>query len=105
MTTTRKQFMSAFAMSAAAMFVGGFVGGCKDKPTEVPGETPTTNTAEQVKCFGINDCKGESACGVNKPELGLESACAGENECAGKGWIKLSRTDCEAKSGEVLGTL
>jgi len=101
MTHTNKQFMSAFALSAAALFVGG----CKDKPTEIPGETPTTSIEEQVKCFGINDCKGESVCGVKKPELGIDHACAGENDCQAKGWIKVTRSECEAKSGEVLGKL
>lgn len=102
MTTTSKQFMSAFALSAAALFMGG----CKDKGTEIPGETPGTATDEQVKCFGINECKGESVCGVNKPELGIEHACAGENDCKGKGWIKVSRSTCETtEGGEVLGKL
>jgi hypothetical protein len=109
MTTTSKQFMSAFALSAAALFLGG----CKEKPTPINPEEPsgsgssTTNVTadEQVKCFGINDCSGQSVCAVNKPELGIEHACAGENDCKGKGWIKVSRSECEGQSGEVLGTL
>ena len=67
--------------------------------------TPNANADEQVKCFGINECSGESVCGVNKPELGIDHACAGENECKGKGWIKSSRGDCEGQGGEVLGSL
>lgn len=113
MTTNTKQFMSAFALSAAALFLGG----CKKPPENVdPGTAtpePGTGTAtepvasgdDQVKCFGINSCKGESVCAVNKPELGIEHACNGENDCQGKGWIKVTRSDCEAQSGEVLGTL
>ena len=57
---------------------------------------------EMVKCFGINECKGESACNVNKPELGIEHSCAGENDCKGKGWIKVARSECDSKGGEVL---
>jgi hypothetical protein len=123
MTTNRKQFLSAFALSAAALFIGG----CKkpsDPETKDPGSLPNSTTGtdpgspdspdaggpvasgdENVKCFGINSCKGESVCAVNKPDLGIEHACAGENACEGKGWIKVTRTECDAKSGEVLGTL
>jgi len=99
MTTNNLRFMSTFALSAAALFVGA----CKDKPATTP---PTGATAdEQVQCFGINTCAGESVCAVNKPELGIEHACAGENSCKGKGWIKASRSECEGQNGEVLGTL
>lgn len=99
MTTNNKQLVSAFALSAAALFLGG----CKDKP---PTQNPSAAAVdEQVKCFGINDCAGQSVCAVNKPELGIEHVCAGENECKGKGWIKVSRSECEAEDGEVLGTI
>jgi PBP1b-binding outer membrane lipoprotein LpoB len=107
MTKNSKQFMSAFALSAAALFLGG----CKKtepttEPTAEPAvAAPTANADEDVKCFGINSCTGESACAVNKPDLGIEHACAGENACEGKGWIKVTRSECETKSGEVLGVL
>lgn len=107
MTTNSKQYMSAFALSAAALFLGA----CKDPPppnNPEPTSDPAAVTAggdEQVKCFGINDCSGQSVCAVNKPELGIEHACAGENDCKGKGWIKVSRSECESNSGEVLGTI
>lgn len=104
MNTQSKQFLSAFALSAAALFLGG----CKDKKTEPPDPDPngtTVATDEQVKCFGINECSGQSVCAVNKPELGIEHSCAGENTCKGKGWIKVARSECETKKGEVLGTL
>lgn len=123
MTMNRNQYLSAFALSAAALFIGG----CK-KPTDPETKDPESTTSgsvdsgtadsgtadsggpvaagdENVKCFGINSCKGESVCAVNKPDLGIEHACAGENACEGKGWIKVTRTECEAKAGEVLGTL
>ncbi len=117
MTNNRKQLLSAFALSAAALFIGG----CKKTPDgpdpKDPETTGTVDSAgadagaiasggdENVKCFGINSCKGESVCAVNKPEQGIEHSCAGENACEGKGWIKVTRSECEAKSGEVLGTL
>lgn len=109
MTKTSTQFMSAFALSAAALFLGG----CKDKPDPVDPDTATTTTPDMeeaakldpeatVKCFGINACSGQSACNVNKPDLGIEHACAGENACAGKGWIKVTRQECEDKKGEEV---
>lgn len=108
MTKNSKQFMSAFALSAAALFLGG----CKKtEPTVEPTADPATTADsdvtpdEQVKCFGINECAGQSVCAVNKPDLGIEHSCAGENECNGKGWIQVSHSDCDAKGGEVLGVL
>ena len=107
MTTNTKHFMSAFALSAAALFLGA----CKDQPPPQPPEDqtepktstdvtnttdPVANTAggdEQVKCFGINECSGQSVCAVNKPDQGIEHACAGKNACRGKGWIKVSRSE------------
>ena len=106
MTKNSKQFMSAFALSAAALVLGG----CKKtEPTNEPDASADADASasadEQVKCFGMNECSGQSVCAVNKPELGIEHACAGENECSGKGWIKATRGDCEGQDGEVLGTL
>lgn len=50
-----------------------------------------------VKCQGVNECKGTSACGVPGGH-----DCHGQNECKGKGWIKLSKEECEKKGGTVL---
>ena len=97
MTSSNKPVLSVFALSAAALFLGAC---SKDQPAS---QAPSASADETVKCFGINECKGESACNVNKPELGIEHSCAGENECKGKGWIKVPRSECEAKSGEIVG--
>lgn len=121
MTNNSKKYMSAFALSAAALFLGACdkSGGetqapdqAADAAADTGGDDAAADTAdvaaaadEQVKCFGINSCKGESVCAVNKPELGIEHSCAGENDCSGKGWIKASRGDCESQDGEVLGAL
>jgi hypothetical protein len=101
MTTQAKPSMSVFALSAAALFLGACA---KPGETAAP-EAKTTPVDDQVKCFGINECAGQSVCGVNKPELGIEHACAGENDCRGKGWLEVARSECEAKEGEVLGKL
>jgi uncharacterized membrane protein len=50
----------------------------------------------QVRCFGINSCKGQSFCASAK------NACAGQNTCKGQGWLRVSREECSAKRGRVL---
>ena len=49
-----------------------------------------------VKCSGINSCKGTSACAT------ATSACQGQNSCKGQGWIKATKQLCEAKGGKIL---
>src|ERR1700739_197310 len=52
--------------------------------------------AVQVRCSGINSCRGQSFCATAK------NACAGQNACKGKGWLKVSRRECSAKGGQGL---
>ena len=53
--------------------------------------------AEQVKCGGINSCKGQSAC-----KMGA-SSCKGQNACKGQGWSEqASASDCTSKGGKIL---
>ena len=59
------------------------------------GETAPA-TAEQVKCSGINECKGKTECG------GADHSCKGQNECKGKGWVMASNDDCSSKGGSVV---
>jgi hypothetical protein len=58
-----------------------------------------TDAAESdyVRCAGVNECKGQGACG------GASHDCAGKNECKGKGWVKAaSAEECKEKGGEVV---
>ena len=50
----------------------------------------------QVRCSGINSCKGQSFCATAK------NACAGQNACKGQGWLKASREECSSKGGQIL---
>jgi len=53
----------------------------------------------EVKCQGINACKGQGDCGA--PDGSHD--CGGKNSCKGKGWIKVgSAEECEEKGGTVL---
>jgi uncharacterized membrane protein len=52
--------------------------------------------AVQVRCSGINSCKGQSFCATAK------NACAGQNACKGQGWLKVSREECSYKGGHIM---
>ncbi len=45
------------------------------------------------QCYGVNSCRGTSACHSEK------NACAGQNSCKGKGWLKTSEKECKDKKG------
>lgn len=49
------------------------------------------------ECHGINACKGTGAC------HGTDHTCGGKNTCKGQGWVKSTKTDCEAKGGTFKG--
>lgn len=53
--------------------------------------------AKQVKCLGVNACKGQGACATAKND------CKGKNGCKGQGMVKMSSAkDCTAKGGTVM---
>ena len=73
---------AAIAATAAIMLVSG-----------AGLSAPASAGNGKVKCYGVNACKGKSACAT------ATSSCAGHNACKGKGWIKLTAADCKAKGG------
>lgn len=51
----------------------------------------------QVKCAGLNECKGHSECQT------ATSECKGLNHCKGEGWVtKSSAEECTAAGGKVI---
>ncbi len=61
--------------------------------------TPMVASAKgdaDVKCAGVNACKGTGACKAATNE------CKGANGCKGKGWTSMSAKDCKAKGGTVV---
>lgn len=48
-----------------------------------------------VKCEGVNSCKGKSACKT------ASSSCKGMNECAGKGFVEMTKAECEAAMAKM----
>lgn len=83
---------TTLALSAAALFLSG-CGAAGDAASP-----KSANAAgASIKCMGINECKGQGACGVPGGH-----ACAGQNECKGKGWVQTSAEDCAARGGTIL---
>lgn len=57
--------------------------------------TSTIATAKNVKCYGVNACKGKSKCKT------AQNACKGKNSCKGKGVMKMSDKKCAKKGGST----
>jgi len=50
---------------------------------------------DQVKCVGVNSCKGHSSC------KSAQNDCKGKNACKGQGFVQTSTQDCKDKGGTV----
>jgi hypothetical protein len=72
----------ALASAAAALFVAG-------APATAPADS------HEVKCEGVNSCKGQSACRT------AENECSGKNSCKGKGFLMLTPEECEAAKAQM----
>ena len=48
----------------------------------------------QVKCMGVNSCKGQGACASAKND------CKGKNACKGQGWIEMLQNECKDQGGQ-----
>lgn len=87
MIMTRKKMTGLLLASTAAALFGtatiAFAAGETTKSTE-------------VKCMGINSCKGTSEC------KSATNSCKGHNSCKGQGWVHASKEDCIAKGGKVI---
>ena len=108
-----KALTSTLALAAAALFLGACekdTSSTKDPGsdaagTEADGAAKPEAKAKTMKCFGINACTGQSACDVPDGRVAAGSkghACAGQNECAKKGWVLLTADECTSKGGEKL---
>jgi len=73
------------ASAAAALFLSGAVAAQADDKAG----------ANQVRCAGVNACKGQGACST------AHNACKGQNGCKGEGVMMMSADDCKAKGGTV----
>lgn len=57
--------------------------------------TPEASSNE-IACWGINTCKGTTACST------AFNACTGQNACKGKGYLFVSAKACALKGGQPL---
>jgi hypothetical protein len=49
----------------------------------------------KTQCTGVNACKGQSAC------KSANNACKGQNSCKGKGFLELTRKECDDAKAKV----
>ncbi len=52
--------------------------------------------AGEMACWGINACKGQTACTT------ALNACTGQNDCKGRGFLNVSEKDCYLRGGVPL---
>jgi hypothetical protein len=109
-----KSLSTSVALAAAALFLGAChhdQGETKTPGADAAGDAPASGPATaaaggaKIKCFGANACSGQAACDVPDGRVAPGSkghACAGQNECAKKGWILLTQADCTEQGGEPL---
>ncbi|NMM45427.1 hypothetical protein HH303_13115 [Rhodospirillaceae bacterium KN72] len=87
MSVQKKAIGVTLASAAAALFIAG----------STVSVAPTAAKASEVKCSGINTCKGTSAC------ASATNSCKGLNECKGHGWLPAaSADDCMSQGGTVV---
>lgn len=80
----KKKFASVIATAAAIAFV-----------TAPLTSTMTQAATNKVKCYGVNACKGKSACKT------AQSTCKGHNSCKGKGFLMKTAKQCNKLNGST----
>ena len=79
MSIVKKTTGVALAMTAAAMFAIA--------PVAIHA------SSHNGKCMGANSCKGHSSCKT------ATSSCKGLNSCKGKGFLEMSKAECDTAGG------
>ena len=77
---------SLAASAAAALFLAGMAGAAH---AEEPG------SEAKIKCEGVNSCKGHSDC------KSAANACKGQNGCGGKGFLMMTKAECDAAKAKA----
>lgn len=81
MSIVRSSSSLALAAAAAAMFAMAPVS--------------SSIASENVKCMGVNACKGHGTCKT------ASSACKGQNACKGQGFVVVSADACQQLGGKA----
>jgi uncharacterized membrane protein len=77
---------SALAAAAASLLLAGAVS------TSTSANTVIADDAKG-HCMGANACKGKGAC------KGASNACKGQNACKGKGFLEMTKAECDKIQG------
>lgn len=77
---------AVIASAAAALFVAGMAGAA---------HAEQGGAEAKVKCEGVNSCKGHSDC------KSAHNDCKGKNGCAGKGFMMMSKAECDAAKAKA----
>lgn len=80
----RKNSTGVALATAAAMLFGTAL-----TSTASAADAPKAEGAK-IHCTGVNSCKGQSAC------KSANNACKGQNSCKGKGFVEMTKADCDA---------
>ncbi|HTM46923.1 MAG TPA: hypothetical protein VL137_18330 [Polyangiaceae bacterium] len=83
-----------FAMAAAGLLLASCSKAADTPPAASSNDAKPAAAASQIKCLGVNECRGQGQCGGP-----AGNSCAGQNECKGKGWLLLDAKACTDKGG------
>lgn len=90
--------------AAIAAAVGLALQGCATSGSPAS-TTAIMQTSPQVGnhilCYGVNSCRGQSACMMTTTGCGYVNRCAGKNSCKGQGGTNMTIAECEAAGGRV----
>ena len=83
---------ASFALTAAtfALAASAFAA---DAPKGSSGKAVAGS--DKVHCYGLHECKGNSACKT------AEHSCKGQNACKGHGFVAATAGECIAKKGTI----
>ena len=84
----RKNSTGVAIATAAAMLFGTAL------TTASAADAPKAD-AGKIHCTGVNSCKGQSAC------KSANNACKGQNSCKGKGFLEMTKSDCDAAKAKA----
>jgi uncharacterized membrane protein len=79
--------------SKNVLLAAAFAGLAMSATVHADSTTKKDAQSSEGQCYGVNSCKGTSACHSE------QNSCAGQNTCKAKGWIKMTEKACKDKKG------
>jgi hypothetical protein len=95
MNSTPFKSAASFALAATALAFAA-TAGAATAPKGSSGKA--IGAGDQVHCYNVHDCKGNSDCKT------AEHSCKGQNSCKGHGFKAVKASECLTKGG-VIGDL